>query len=187
MAAFGRCRSLARDSLIACRGAVARIVRNGQIPRHVHAVGIHSVIGERPADDKSKPGIEGAGRRECLRRAGLQAETPVVPSPRLIDDVRQDAGRDAPTAVGVRGMHRFDLAVQRIKFLESAAAQEIWSAPNRPKCNLWCSQSIEIKSMHTLRRRVLLGAFEMGPEKLCYLRSSEIVFADQHSRARRLV
>jgi hypothetical protein len=69
-----------------------------EVSRHEHAVGVLAVVREGPADDKAQPGIiERAGRRECLRRAGLQAETPVVSPSGFIDIDRgtteeQDSG-----------------------------------------------------------------------------------------------
>src|SRR5215510_8120530 len=82
-----------------------------QIKRHEHAVRVVDIADERRALGETVVAVERERRAEIVPGARLETEPRHAAGTRDGDDVAQHGTPHSPAALGLRGMHRLDLAV----------------------------------------------------------------------------
>ncbi len=124
-----------------------------------------------------------AGSEE-RRRAGLQADPPVAPAPRLVQQRAEHAGTDAPAAGGRAGAHRLDLAVLRVELEQRAAAEQRSAVTRRPDRDARCAERVHVERMHAAgrRRRPHLG--EVSRQQRAHVGPAQVVDLDPHAASR---
>ena len=100
---------------------------------------------------------------------------------RLLVDVNEILPDEAQMGGG--RAHGFDLAVFRIKLLESDTASQFAASPTAPERDVRLPQFVQIKRVHAFRRRVPGHVLQVLAQQCGYLGAGQRIDANQHEES----
>ena len=147
---------------------------------HEDTMRVWTVAAERTGHREAVAAIQAVGRLKCCMSTCFQAECPVLPLPGNRDDVREYGATCTSAASSRWRTHGLNFTVRWRKFLQRAAANEVFFVPDGPKRDVSCTQLGEIQRKHLFGRRELVHVRQVLFKQGMNLWTGQIVDFDAH-------
>jgi hypothetical protein len=98
-----------------------------------------------------------------------------------------DCAADALTPRRFRGVHRLQLAVQRIQFLERAGANQQTTSPSGDERDRGIEEPINVEGEYLLRRNDIATESEMRVQQGAHIREPRILLSDDEGQVSQAV